>query len=410
MIAILDTVIVGGGLAGLTVAEELAKKGTNITVLERYPAWGGRVVTHRDDNLQYEIGAGRIFKDHARVHALIKRFDLHTYPISTDNEFEHTSNPFLSLFQPIHTLLNKLPQSSLQEHTIAELVPASYHNLLKAYPYWGELHLMRADVAMELFNNNQPMGSNVNTSDFCGIKEGMDALTSNLAQAAKNAGADLRNRHRVHNIKQHTNGIFVITGDYGKKAEAKPFHYTAKRVIIATSSHAYKQFSVLNNLPIHKQLGISPLTRIYALYPQNSEKRVWFHDIKRQVTMNPLRHIIPIDKHTGLIMVSYTDGVDTNVWSDLEGPLLEDTLQTNLRHLFPDKTIPKPTYIKKHDWVEGCTYWLPGKYNIDKAIKEAMNPHPNLYIVGESISKAQTWMEGALESAEQLLEKFSTHT
>ena len=89
---------------------------------------------------------------------------------------------------------------------------------------------------------------------------------------------------------------------------------------------------------------------------------------------------------------------------------MEDTLQTNLRHLFPDKTIPKPTYIKKHDWVEGCTYWLPGKYNIDKAIKEAMNPHPNLYIVGESISKTQTWMEGALESAEQLLEKFSTHT
>ena len=54
------TVIVGGGIAGLIVAEELAKRGEPVIVLEKYPFFGGRINTHRDDNLQYEIGAGRI--------------------------------------------------------------------------------------------------------------------------------------------------------------------------------------------------------------------------------------------------------------------------------------------------------------------------------------------------------------
>jgi monoamine oxidase len=63
----------------------------------------------------------------------------------------------------------------------------------------------------------------------------------------------------------------------------------------------------------------------------------------------------------------------------------------------------------KHDWPSGCTYWLPGDYDVKQASKAALNPAPNLYIAGESISLNQTWMEGALESAEILLKKIS-HT
>ena len=64
--------------------------------------------------------------------------------------------------------------------------------------------------------------------------------------------------------------------------------------------------------------------------------------------------------------------------------------------------IPTPKYLKKHDWPNGCTYWLPGDYDVNTASKIAHNPEPNLYLTGESISTNQTWMEGALESAEYL--------
>ena len=106
-------------------------------------------------------------------------------------------------------------------------------------------------------------------------------------------------------------------------------------------------------------------------------------------------------------MISYTDGDDTKYWNALEGASLEKEIQTQARNLFPDKTIPAPTYLKKHEWPSGCTYWLPGKYDVKQASKLAMNPSPNLYVAGESISLTQTWMEGALESAETLIKLLS---
>jgi 2-polyprenyl-6-methoxyphenol hydroxylase-like FAD-dependent oxidoreductase len=410
----MDTVIVGGGIAGLTLAEELAKDNVCVTVLERYPAWGGRVVTHRENNLQYEIGAGRIFKDHARVLALIKRFNLHTYPITTSQQFERNPNPFIHTFRPIHTLLHTIPQSTLQTHTIAELIPTAYKPLLKAFPYWAEFHMMRADVAMKLFDPSDPMTSNKSADDtepdFFGVKEGLDAITTGLANAAIKAGADLRNRHRVHDIQRRPDGLFLITGDYGKKVEAQPFTFTAKRVIIATCRCSLSRFSILKDTPLLKQLGTSPLLRIYAVYPPNSNSLPWFHDVEKQVTANPLRYVIPIDKSKGLIMISYTDGNDTNRWRHLDDQALEAEIQKQTKLLFPDKTIPPPSSIMKHDWPSGCTYWLPGNYDVKKASKAAMNPSPNLYIAGESISLTQTWIEGALESAETLLKKLRHST
>jgi len=409
----MDTVIIGGGLAGLTLAEELSKNNVRVTVLERYPAWGGRVVTHRENELQYEIGAGRIYKDHARVLALIKRFNLHTYPIPTSQEFERSPNPFIPAFQPIHKLLSTIPQSTLQLHTIADLVPPTYYHLLKAYPYWAELHMMRADLALKLFEPKNPMTSdkqaNATEPDFYGVKEGLDAITTHLANAAVAAGADLRNRHRVHDIQHRSDGLFLITGDYGKKAEAQPFTFTAKQVIIATCRCSLSTFTVLKDNPLLTQLGTSPLLRIYATYPPNQDNNPWFHDIEKQVTVNPLRYVIPIDKSKGLIMISYTDGDDTNYWRQLEGPALTAEIQNQAKLLFPEKTIPAPSYLMKHDWPSGCTYWLPGDYDVKQASKAALNPAPNLYIAGESISLNQTWMEGALESAEILLKKIS-HT
>ena len=198
---------------------------------------------------------------------------------------------------------------------------------------------------------------------------------------------------------------YQINSSSGKKVEAKPFTYTAKRLIIATSANSYKYFSVMGNHPIHKQLGISPLLRIYAVYPKDhSTGRVWFADLPKIVTAGPLRYIIPINPETGLIMISYTDGKDTSYWeSSRDDAELEDKLSAQLQKAFPTLTIPKPTFLKKHFWKDGATYWLPGNYNVKQAIKSAMNPRPNLYMCGESLSLSQAWIEGALESAESLL-------
>lgn len=392
------TVIVGSGIAGLTVAEELGKRGESVIVLEKYPFFGGRVNTHRDDGLQYEIGAGRISTQHRRVNALVKRFGLHTYPISTDSYFETRPNPFHALFDPIRRALTTA--DSLRHTTIAECMPETFRPILAMYPYWAEMNLMRADAALALFAPEGTMGNN---AEFYGVQEGLDAITTQLAIKAQEAGADLRTRHRVHDIQHTENNMLEITGDKGKKAEATPFRIRANRVIIATCRCSLSTFSVLKGAPLLKQLQTSPLMRIYAVYPLTEEGKPWFHDIPRTITASPLRHIIPINPEKGLIMISYTDGDDTNVWRPMEGSELQTAIQNEVKALFPHKHIPEPTYLKKHDWPSGCTYWVPGEYDIHEASLAAHNPSPNVYVCGESVSTEQTWIEGALQSAEHVL-------
>jgi hypothetical protein len=140
------------------------------------------------------------------------------------------------------------------------------------------------------------------------------------------------------------------------------------------------------------------------VYPktENTEK-VWFHDIEKTVTDSPLRFIIPINAETGLIMISYTDGKDTEVWNNDE-EAMKKTIRGELGRLFPQKTIPDPIYLKKHAWSQGCTYWRKGAYDLDKTLLEAQNPIKNVYICGESVNRTQSWIESALESAENLIQ------
>ena len=402
-----DIVIVGGGIAGLTVAAELARRGRSILLLEYYPNFGGRIATFRDPEVgQYEIGAGRIFHTHKRVHALIKKYKLHTFPIGTDSNFERAAkNDFLELFTPLRRVLETLDPCVLAKHTIKECLPAAYHPILERFPYRAEVELMRADLALDSFKPADPMGADADDA-YVGIVEGIDSLTTHIAKEAERAGATLKSRYRVDDIQRIDDELFEITGMHGKKADEKPFTIRAKHVIVATCRCSLGKFSVLRDTPLLKQLATSPLLRIYAKYPPNKSGKIWFEDVPKTVTSNPLRYIIPINPKSGLIMISYTDGDDTSYWKSKEDNDLESAIQKHVHELFPDKTIPKPTYLQKHYWGGGCTYWLPGSYDVHKASKEAMHPSKNLYVVGESISMQQAWIEGALESAEAFLSRF----
>lgn len=401
-------IIVGAGLAGLSVAEGLLKKGYSVVILERYPTVGGRVVTNREP-YQYEIGAGRIFHKHRRMHGLIRRFGLHTYPLSDAISWKSQKGPlgpntFSEDLKDTFKALQQAPKRVLATHTLAQLIPPDLKQRLKQYPYWAELHMLRADLALPLFDAGAEMGT---YEGYVGIQEGIDALTTGLRDAVVKAGGVVLTRYRVEDIRRSTGGMWEVVGNYGKKAEAQPFQILAKQVVIATCRCSLGSFTALQDKPMLTQLQTSPLLRIYAAYPK-VKGRLWFEDLPKFTTNSPLRYIIPIDPKTGLIMISYTDGPDTDVWRRLEGRALQKAIQKEVRALFPDLVIPEPVYLKKHDWPAGCTYWVPTDiaYNLKVAQREAIYPAKDLWVVGESVSFQQGWMEGALETAENLLKEF----
>jgi hypothetical protein len=151
---------------------------------------------------------------------------------------------------------------------------------------------------------------------------------------------------------------------------------------------------------------MEPLLRIYSIYKDGS----WF-PAHKTVTNSPLRYIIPIDTTKGLIMSSYLDSRDIELWLDLYKKSKHEELLEKVHNettaLFSEKNIPeKPVYISPEYWRDGCSYWLAGS-DYKSLSKKALCPYPidypNLHIVGESFSTKQQWIEGALEHADELI-------
>jgi monoamine oxidase len=78
--------IVGGGIAGLAAAYELATLNHRVTLLEASARWGGRIFTYRfSDGTYGELGAMRIPQSHGYVRHYLDEFQLKTRPFVSEN-------------------------------------------------------------------------------------------------------------------------------------------------------------------------------------------------------------------------------------------------------------------------------------------------------------------------------------
>ena len=140
----------------------------------------------------------------------------------------------------------------------------------------------------------------------------------------------------------------------------------------------FKDFQLLNSVsPI-------PLLRIYAKYPT---KKLWFKNIKRTVTNNYIRQIIPIDYKNGLIMISYTDGLYAkylNLSNTNGNDFLIKALHKEIKDLY-DIVPPDPEFIENHYWSEGVHMWKPG-FDMNTSYESILKPFDDkkIFICGEA--------------------------
>lgn len=406
MVKEMHTVIVGGGIAGLWLADQLSAHGDRVSVLEKYDYLGGRVVSSKYtwrspgcSNARYELGAGRIHTSHRMVRALIRRFHLRTAPNSTTMSWMplDTGIPEPLSFEPVWGALlhefRKLPAHVLANTTLAALASDILGKedaaaLLMRYPYRAEVEQQRADVGIRTFETE--MGTQQGYMSVCG---GLTQLISGLERACRHRGVSFHLNTEVVNVQRHDDKYLVRV-----RGSEKPI--MADRVILALHASALKHLPVCHNIPALRYVGMAPLTRIYAKFtaPWPLEGRI--------VTDSPIRYIIPIDPAAGIIMISYTDDRDTKFWHGLKGDALRDKMHAELRRLFAE--VPPMEWIRPYEWTDGATYWKPGNYSPEEMSRAVMCPRPQfmprLYICGESFSPyKQAWVEGALEHAAALL-------
>ena len=379
-----EYIIIGGGISGLYCSLNLTHH--KVLLLEANNYLGGRIFTNK--NPQYEIGAGRYNENHKILISLIKQYKLSPIKLSHSHDFIYNN----TTTNDVDILFKKTINQLLAEPKLESLRDISFYNYIRKFftktdsdkmmyifGYYSEFKVMNAYDSLSLLKKTM-------NGDYYVVKEGLSELIKRMSK-----GLNYKLNHKVKHI-EHNDGIYKVD------------QYFTKNIIFTIPANNLKQFVILKPiLPLINSVKVSSLLRVYAIY-----KNKWFADMPRTTTNSFLRHIIPINSNTGLIMISYVEGKDTEPYRNENGNLkttkiIMNKIQKELKILFPDKDIQEPEYFKVHLWEVGDHSWLP-KYNSDKISKEILNPIKGIYICGESFSHNQAWVEGALETSVKVLD------
>ena len=399
-----DFIIIGGGISGLYCGLELLKhnKHNKIVICEKYKSLGGRVSTFYKGSLFWEAGAGRISKKHTHILELLKKYNHPCVSISKDVLYKNKCiepNIFEELIPAYFDPLKKLPYEVLGNNTLKELLIQIHgkektEEFLDRFPYRSEVEVLRADLGLLAFNNE--MGSH---EDYVVSKIGLSNLIESMKKDYLNKGGEILYNYECINIYSDD----ILSCEFYKKK--KEIHLLkANRIICAMESEALKKIPYFNNWLTLKRLRMEPLLRTYAIYNTH-----WFSQYPRIVTKSPIRYWLPINYDKNVAMVSYTDSRDTNkfysIFKKYGETYLGNYIHSLLQNLFGP--IPKHTFFKQHYWKHGATYWLPGNYNVVEESHKSLKPFDHeVYIVGESFSLKQAWIEGSLEQCNKLFDTY----
>ena len=380
-----DVIVVGAGIAGIHVASTLSKY-HHVLLIESNPYLGGRIYTHKIPH--YEVGAGRFNVNHKILISLLKKHHLTSIPLNS--HFEYLEMPdaeeyYLSTMKKLIDvkLTPDLYDISFYNYCKESLTQKEVNLLIHIFGYYSEFKTMNAYDAIQSFRHDF-----LNQSYFT-VKEGLSELCNRMIEDTK---VEVRLNTLVKKI-YYKDGLYHVNDEITKK------------LVLAIPPGSLRDFPLLKPIfPLLKGIVSCSLMRIYAIYDE-----VWFKGMPRMTTSSLLRHIIPIDEKTGLIMISYVDGEDLRPFmnGDKLKPksVIKSMIQKELHRLFPDKKIHNPSYFRCHYWEVG-THALKPKYPDYR--KEYVNPMKNLYLCGEAYSHRYAWMEGALESATEVLRKIES--
>ena len=82
----MTTLIIGGGLSGLALAEQLESLGRDYLLLEARDRFGGRILTERHGGASFDMGPAWFWPGQPRIAALIDRLGLRRFDQFSDGD------------------------------------------------------------------------------------------------------------------------------------------------------------------------------------------------------------------------------------------------------------------------------------------------------------------------------------
>ena len=401
-----DIIIVGGGISGLFTAYKLSNTDQKILLIEMHEELGGRVHTIYKTDFYFECAAARFHKKHTKLLSLInelelkdkivplpKKIDTFLRNKKTTSGYNTKENLDLKyLLEEAVNQKNEIDKKKLMSITFYQYLMAIYDsetvNFIKdSFGYDSEILELNAHAAMKMYNKDL-----FSDDDYY-------VLDGGLSQIIEKMESELKLKENVF-IKRKTK---VVDIDKGKLKVDNGDKYNYEKLILTIPSEKLKKIDHFEEDVSFDSVKSINLLRIYAKYPT---KNLWFKGMKRTITDNYIRNIIPINEEAGLIMISYTDGIYAEMWdryNQISEKFLITMLHKEINSMFGIDP-PKPEFLSTHYWENGIHLWKPG-FDMDEEYDKMLKPYNDqeIYIFGESFSKKQGWIEGTLETCHDVL-------
>lgn len=412
-----DSIIIGCGISGLYLGNKLSSLGHNVILFEQRERIGGRIISIKDkNNNTYDVGAVKIPSDQIRINRLLKKLNLEDNKLLISNNFKydnynksHYKNNLLKLFNKVKNNNNINSRTLLQLGE--ELFDNNFsQNLINMCGYNGNFEKLN-------FNGFIKYTGDINRKYYI-LKDGLTQICNKLIEN-QNLNVHLKSKlvsYKFDNNKKIFN-IKIIKNN-------KIYHYKCYNLILAIPkknlknlfcNNKFNQNNLVKNitekqyiLPLLDTVKTNNYMRIFASYP--IKNKVWFENLPDIHTSGFLRKISPYNINTGIFQISYTDNRYADIMRNmliannkniLDKNNIYNIIHKKISKLYNTK-IPKPIQYSSHYWKNGTHYWLPN-ININNVHKTLLKPFDyNLYICGEAYSNYQSWMEGALETADKV--------
>jgi len=402
-----DTIIIGGGISGLYAAYKIIKKrpNTKLLILERNrPGYlGGRTgnADFHGTNVVTGAGIGRKKKDKLLLR-LLRELDIPIHEFITgplySTAFDGECN-VKSTFLKLRTNYNANAHSNMTFKKFATSIIGkdAYHQFIMCAGYTDYENESAHDTLYHY-------GFDDNYEKWTGVSVPWSALVDKLAE------------HIGRKKIKYSQNVLEITKTNEQMSsftiKTKTNVFETNDIIIATTINPAR--TMLSSLitkaqtKIYEQIHSQPFLRIYGKFSKESAHIMKMAAQQLIIVPGPLHKIIPMDPDKGIYMIAYTDNLPATMLHEYEKnnktnrDILCRLLERSLG--LPNETLELDS-IGEYYWKEGTHYYEPLKSHKtrDEFIKAAQHPLPNVLVVGEMVSKNQGWVEGALESVEQVL-------
>jgi hypothetical protein len=395
-------IIVGAGIAGLYTAYKITKlyPSKSITLLEANGKShiGGRMGTHLFQGEQVVTGAGigRKRKDDLLIE-LLKELHIPYHEFLSEHHYAKSIENKCDVKATFNHLKKTFEKTPVKNQTFKQF----------AVKVLGQ-ELYKTFITCAGFTDYEDEGAE-DTLYHYGFNDNYDTWTGLSIPWMKLIVALVR-QIRIDNIHVNTRVDRIEgIGTRSFQLHTNKKEYMCNQVIIATTIDSVRK--LLPREQIYRDIKGQPFLRVYGKFSKASIPIIQDYVKGFTIVPGPLQKIIPMNPDKGIYMICYAD----NKHATSLVKYLENTVENRAKFVELIKKalgIPKEVELYVSSifdvyWEIGTHYYTPldhEKYKSRKDfIYQAQHPRPGICVVGEMVSTNQGWVEGALESVNNIV-------